>query len=202
MSLLFLFGGGGGGGPACSPTEPPTGDALKLETGDHLLLETCDHLLLESGEIPRAFPGWLRSPIQWRVPQFLVPQRVGWLGRVYHTEEPGVRVPQAWLQVLNSNRTPHLTFLNRPLGWQGHPGIGPFWDGSGNIFCGNNTWASTDISGICTTSWDASGLAMACTTAWSDSETGTPKVWRSQSIVLESNWSADDPTDCITDIRT
>ena len=195
MSLLLFFPSSGGGGPACTPTEPPTGDALKLETGDHLLLETCDHLLLQPTEVTRVFPGFLHNVTLIRAPQFSIRQG-GWLGHVYHTEEPGVRVPQAWLQILNPRRTPELTFLNRPLGWQGHPGLGPFWDATGNIFCGDDVWSSVNISGLCTTSWESTGLAVLCTTAWSDAETSTPNVWRASSVAVESNWSADDDPEC------
>lgn len=197
MSLLLFFSSsGGGGGPECTPTEPPTGDALKLETGDHLLLESCDHLLLETINPSRTFPGYLQSLTQFRVPQFLIQQKPGWLGHVRHTEEPGVRVPQSWLQSLAPRRTPDLTFLNRPFGWQGHPGLGPFWDASGNIFCGDSTWVSSNISGICTTAWSATGIAVNCATGWDNTANPSFDLWRAQTIVIENTWLGDDTPEC------
>ena len=198
MSLLLLFGTSGAGG-GCSPTEPPTGNALKLETGDHLLLETCDHLLLESGDVDKVFAGWLRSPETFRVPQMLLHRMPGWLGRVYHTEEPGVRIPQQWLQTLYPNRPRDLSFAqHRPMGWQGHVGLGPFWDGTGNPPLCDPNWTNTGIAVNCTTAWTSNNTTL-CSTEWSSS-TASPTSWLLDIRSVESDWTADDPTECVKDI--
>lgn len=130
MSLLLLFGGGGGGGgPACTPTEPPTGDALKLETGDHLLLESCDHLLLDVTPPEGLRLVWLRPPRGGLAPTLSYQYRsLRWSN--------GFRIGLFW----DGTNNPDL--------------CDPNWSNIGIAVNCATTWSSSTVA-QCSTTWDS-----------------------------------------------